>query len=510
MEFFNPYCIPAVIALALKVLLLWATRVMPLRNTESRVFLGFLFVLALHNISEIMMFNYSGPEEGIIPLRAGFLYYTMSIVAMAVLLHLILVRLGNSTGWNVPVKQYGWLLYVPGAAVLIMLWMTDNMIRGFVPYEFSYTHVPGALYIWFEVYALVYLVASMTILGVSTLYSANRTHRRKNLITLVGMAPIIVMPIVVIVLQGLGLNVFNLLLWFPLALTLFLVVTAYAIYEHRLFDVFFYLPGTRLYSRRTRFHEGIKSFISELDRLPSISVEEALNKLAATLKCSVAIVGGGKEAPLEANPLSSTSGHLDFAHLKESDLERIDEIVLTKEMKQQDPQIYTALSAANCAAVLPFRPFKGTSAGWLLLGGTRRSSGELPIDFATVESLFDRMGDLFLDNIVKEREQLTTVQTEMEQVLSTNQNLKVELERKQSTIDALYDQFAVDAAGSKSTVSLDELTAGLEKKVICHTLERLKGNVSATAKTLGLTRQTLYAKMESYGIDSKKWRKKTS
>lgn len=510
MEFFNPYCIPAVIALALKVLLLWATRVMPLRNTESRVFLGFLFVLALHNISEIMMFNYSGPQEGIIPLRAGFLYYSMSIVAMAVLLHLMLVRLGSSTGWNIPIRKFRWCLYVPGALVLTMLWMTDKMVKGFVPYEFSYTHVPGPLYVWFEVYALAYLVASIAILGVSTLYSASRARRRKNLITLVGMTPIIVMPIVVIVLQGLGLNEFNLLLWFPLALTLFLVVTAYAIYEDRLFDVFFHVPGTRLYSRRTRFHEGIKSFIAELDRLPSISVQEALNKLAATLKCNVAIVGAGKDAPLEASPLSGTSSRLDFDQLKEAELEKIDEIVLTKEMKQQDPRVYAALSGANCAAVLPFRPFKGTSAGWLLLGGTRRSPEDLPIDFATVESLFDRMGDLFLDNMVKEREQLATLQTEMEEVLSTNEGLKAELERKQSAIDALYDRFAVDKAGSSSSVSLDELTAGLEKKVICDTLAQLKGNVSATAKTLGLTRQTLYAKMESYGIDNKKWRKRSS
>lgn len=509
MEFINPYSIPAIVALVLKLALLWVVKLMPLRNSESKLFLAFLGVLALHNFSEIMVFNYNGPREGIIPLRSGLLYFSMSIVAMAVLLHLMLVRLRSSTGWQVPVERFKWLLYVPGGAVLVMLWMTDDMIKGFVPFEFSYTRVPGPLYIWFEVYALVYLIASLSILIVSTKYSTNRAQKRKNLITLYGMTPIIMLPVVVIVLQGIGLNLFNLPLWFALALAFFLMVMAYAIYEYRLFDIFFYLPGTRLHTRRTRFHQGIKDFFAELDRLPSISVEEALNKLASTLKCSVALVGTGR-APIEAQPLSSTPGHLHFERLPEAELQAIEEIVLTKELKQEDPRTYSVLSDANCAAVIPFRPFRGTSAGWLLLGGGKDAPAELPFDFTLVESLFARMGDLFLDHLVREREQMTTMQDELDRLMSVNEGLKAEVARKQSTIDVLYEQYASEAAGSSGRVTLDEITAGLEKKMICDTLAELKGNVSATAKNLGLTRQTLYAKMDNYGIDSKKWRKKPS
>lgn len=507
---FNPYSIPAIIALVLKFLLLGATSVMPLRNSEAKVFLAFLFVLALHNAAEIMGLNYSGPKGGMIDLRSGILFFTMSIIAMAILLHLMLIRLRESTGWNVAVEDWRcWLLlYAPAAGVLLLLWMSNSMIQGFVPQGFSYTRVPGPQYHWFELYALVYLVASIGILVVSTLASRNRVSKRKNIIILAGMTPIITMPIAVILLQKYGVSTFNLPLWFPLGVTFFLVVAAYAIHEHRLFNVFFHLPGTRMRRRRTIFHQGIKHFVAEMDRLPDLSVEQALDKLAKALKCSVAIVGAGR-SPVEAGPGLSSVHHLRTEKLERDKLKDIDHIVVTRELRREDPESYSALSRANCAAVIPFRPFRGTSAGWLLLGGGERAPDELPVDFALVESLFDRMGDLFLENIIREREALSGLEQELEHQRAENDRLATELKRKEDAIDALYNDYATAySTPGAAGVNLDELTAGLEKKVITDTLASLKGNVSATAKTLGLTRQTLYAKMDSYGIDSDRWRQK--
>ncbi len=509
MDLINPYSIPAITALLLKLMLLWAVRVMPLRTSEGRLFLAFLSVLALHNFAEILVFNYAGPREGVILLRSGLLYFTMSVVAMAILVHLMLIRLRASTGWDISLRYRGFL-YAPAGAVLLMLWGSDDMVRGFVPYGFSYTKVPGPLYGWFELYALAYLGASVTILALATLFSVNRARRRKNIITALGMAPIIIMPMAVIVLQNTGLDIFNMPLWFPLASTFFLVVMAYAIYEHRLFDVFFHLPGTRLQSRRTGFHQGIRDFLAELDRLPRISVEEAMNKLAAALQCSVALVGPGRGA-VEAGPQSGDSNGIRFDRLERDKLESIDEIVLTKEVKDERPDVYSTLKGANCAAVIPFRPFSGTSAGWLLLGGRKNDPDELPIDFPMVESLFDRMGDLFLEQMVREREEVDRLQQELARLKTANERLEARLARKENAIDRLYDQHATpDGSAPPAGASLDELTAGLEKKMICETLARLKGNVSATAKSLGLTRQTLYARMDSYGIDRSKWRRRSS
>jgi transcriptional regulator with PAS, ATPase and Fis domain len=40
----------------------------------------------------------------------------------------------------------------------------------------------------------------------------------------------------------------------------------------------------------------------------------------------------------------------------------------------------------------------------------------------------------------------------------------------------------------------------VEKTVICRVLERYKGNISKAAQELGLTRTSLYRRMEKYGI----------
>jgi len=40
----------------------------------------------------------------------------------------------------------------------------------------------------------------------------------------------------------------------------------------------------------------------------------------------------------------------------------------------------------------------------------------------------------------------------------------------------------------------------VEKAVICKVIEKYKGNVSQAAQELGLTRASLYRRMEKYGI----------
>jgi len=510
--YFNPYSLPAIVALGLKILLLGMTGVTPLRHSsESRVFLAFLFVLALHNVAEILGLNHPPPADAdtMVNLRAGLLYFTMSIVAMAILLHLVLVRLKASTDWGPPIEDWRcWsLLYAPAAAVLTVLWMSDAMIKGFVAHGFSYTRVPGPLYHWFEWYAIIYLVAALGTLILSVLCSSNRRHQRKSLIMLAGIAPLILMPIVVILLQKLGFESFNLPLWFALALTFFLMVTAYAIHEHRLFNLFLRLPGTRMGRRHTAFHRRIKRFVAELDRLPDLNLEQALGKLAAALRCSVAIVESGR-TPIRGQPLSSQARQLRLERLSEQTLGRFDQIVATRELKRDYPGTYATLRDANCAAVIPFRPFKDASAGWLLIGGGKTAPDEAPVDFVAIESLFDKLGDLFLETIVREREQLSNAKQELEKQVSVNRELQQALDGKQDTIDALYGRYAAEHGAAAGLFKLEELTAGLEKKMITETLARLQGNVSATAKSLGLTRQTLYAKMENYGIDSDRWRRR--
>ena len=56
----------------------------------------------------------------------------------------------------------------------------------------------------------------------------------------------------------------------------------------------------------------------------------------------------------------------------------------------------------------------------------------------------------------------------------------------------------------RRTVQLDVggTLADVEREVIRATLQQTEGNVAAAARTLGVTRKTLYRKMEQYKIDN--------
>lgn len=495
MESFNLYSIPAVIALLLKIGLLAATRISPIRTAESKIFLVLLFVLGLHNISEIMGFNYSGPKTGVISLTAGFLYYTFSIIAIAVVCHLMLIRLYITTNWHLPISNLIPWIYIPMVIVLYMLWFTDDLIRGFMASGFSYTRVPGSLYPWFEMYAMGYLSFAFVTLVVATIFSNSKYNRKKNVITLCGITPVLLMPVIVIGLQSYGIQAFSLPLWFALALSLFLIITAYAIYEHRLFDILVHLPWTKIYQRRTEFHNQIKAFISEVDKLPVFNIEEILSRLSKILNCGVAIVGIAKE-PLISEYSEST---LKLDDVPSSSFSEITDIVVTKEIEKTDSKIYLTLSSINCAAVIPFKPFEGKVQGWFLLSGKSDQPDTLPIDFAVVETLFDRMGSVFLEAIVKEREEVEQLRLALQQEKAKTLELSEELQTTKEALGAALGntQVMVEGDWPNEKKKINQL---LEKQAIEAALEELKGNMTATAQKLGMSRQSLYTKIQTYGI----------
>ena len=49
-------------------------------------------------------------------------------------------------------------------------------------------------------------------------------------------------------------------------------------------------------------------------------------------------------------------------------------------------------------------------------------------------------------------------------------------------------------------LNLDEIVRHAERQALVRALERAQGNRSATARLLGVSRTTLYAKLEEYGL----------
>ncbi len=58
------------------------------------------------------------------------------------------------------------------------------------------------------------------------------------------------------------------------------------------------------------------------------------------------------------------------------------------------------------------------------------------------------------------------------------------------------------AAGTPARTTLAAAVERLEREMIESALERAAGNISETARTLGLTRRGLYLKMERLGVSA--------
>ncbi len=60
---------------------------------------------------------------------------------------------------------------------------------------------------------------------------------------------------------------------------------------------------------------------------------------------------------------------------------------------------------------------------------------------------------------------------------------------------------APSGASRPSDLPLDAAVARLEREMIRNALDRCEGNISETARLLGLTRRGLYLKMKRLGVD---------
>ena len=208
--------------------------------------------------------------------------------------------------------------------------------------------------------------------------------------------------IAVLTLLHFGIKWINASITFPIAITFFLVVTAYAIHQHRLFDIQFYIPWSKVRSRKTAFYGRIRAMIAELADLGS--VREAVHRLADTLGCSVALVSTGKPV------LAVAGGAQQMVSFPLEQLRTIDRIVVANEIADSSPATYALMRQHGVAAVVPFYPHSQSASGWMLLGDAFSEQVYTPLDFKMVEQLFDKMAELFLDKLLLMRGQLAAAE----------------------------------------------------------------------------------------------------
>ncbi|MEE9596392.1 MAG: hypothetical protein V3V96_06410, partial [Acidiferrobacterales bacterium] len=431
------YAIPALVALIAKGILFAYARFSQVRNFETRLYLFFLFALSIQNLAEILTFR-TIAQDGLFPKIYGLTYYGASIAAIALLLHITVV-LAVGTSRSTTKVTAAIALYAPAVILGVLLFFTPWLVVGFEPLSYTVAKIPGNLYFLFEIYALSYLSTGVVLLIYGSLKQNSPSKRLKNKFMLLGMSPVFFVAIGVISLSHFGVRYLspngtsaiavNTTIVLPIALTFFLAVTAYAIHQHRIFDIQFYIPWSKVRKRKTAFYRRIRGMIAEIAKLPSVN--EAVSQLAHTLGCPVALVDS------KATVVAAAGAQDRMIQIPQEALLESESIIVTNEIKDVYPETHMVMKRHGIAAVVPFYPHSRNASGWLLLGDSFSEHVYTPLDFQLVEELFDKMADLFLDKLLTMRAQLAETNKQMrlmQRQVEKTENMLAPLQRDVETL----------------------------------------------------------------------------
>ena len=475
------YAIPAILALIAKVVIYIYARFSTIKNLETRLYLLFLFSLSIQNLSEITFFT--AKAHGLSAPPGGFLYFAASIIAIALLLHLAVV-LACDRGTTEPRRFTNiYLIYAPAIVLEVLLWSSETLVEGFQPLAYTYTKIPGQLYFLFELYSISYFLGVIGLLFYGSSRQVTSFKRLKNKIMLIGLAPFISLVILIVVLQHFGMSHFNTTATLPIPLTFFLIFTVYATHEHRLFDIQYYLPWSKVRKRKTAFYGRIRAMIAEIADLGSVN--EVINRLADTLRCPIAFLGGPK--PVLAMGSAAMMGQFPLVELR-----KIDHIIVANEIADVIPETHTLMRRHNVAAIVPFYPRSKTAASWMLLGDSFSEQVYTPLDFRMVEQLFDKMAELFLDKLVMMRTQLVdahrqirTLELKLQTTETDSVSLRGQIEAlNQENVRLLKVQPADSVSGAvnqKREIAATITLLGRDKDM----LKRLRRHFPQTAQYVG-------------------------
>jgi hypothetical protein len=405
------HSLPAVIALALKAILIVYAVKSTFRNHETRVFLILLGTLGLHNISEVLLLNYYA-RYGIdsVLLGFGYAYFATVIPFVALLLHL---SLRFATAQKGPIYIYAFL-YIPPLALEYLLLGTNTLVSGFKPFQFSVVRVAGPNYYLFETYFVMYLFAALASVVYAT-WKASPTSflKARNRLWLVGLTPMASLMIYAVLSKIFPWPKLSSTFYVPIAQAFFLIVATYATYQYRLsialFDIEFFIPWSKVRQRKTAFYARIQNTIAEVANLKSM--REALDLLADTLHCQVALVGGLR--PMAAVVMGQKRSQVTITHFPRAALSEINRIVVANEIAGSHQALYNLMREYHVGAIVPFAAHAGSSGNWMLLGEHFSENVYTPLDFRAVERLLNVFGDLFTDGMMLIRAQLTEAKAEV-------------------------------------------------------------------------------------------------
>lgn len=510
------YALPAAAALLAKIGIFYYARRTAVQNAQTRVYLLFLLCLAIMDLTEIELFLSNAGSLSNPPSFIGTLYFSASTAAIALLLHLALLIARAPDGdpdRGLAPATLG-TIYAPGMVLQLLLWGTASVVAGFEPTGYTYSKVPGPLYPLFQGYAISYLFAAPVLLYHGYRSQSTPFRRLQNKLFLLGLLPIPLVVVSVIVLQQAGFRAINSTATVPLAVTFFLVVTAYATHQYRLFEIEFFIPWSKVRRRKTAFYQRIQATIGAIAELRS--ARQIIRLLADTLNCDVALVGGPRPVSAGTGEGAATA----VARFPRSALASVGQITIAQEIAGRDPSLHRLMRQHRVAAIVPFASREGESTQWLVLGDHFSNNVYSPLDFKVVERLFSAIAERFLDDFLRVRSELKEAEQRLRETRRRlglawhkEHELKNELRTLRDQNDNLRRQLAELQSGVARTfgdgeseqprderLTLGEYLSECERQRVASALDRCQGSRRAAARLLGISRRALERLIRRHGL----------
>src|SRR3989338_4537442 len=509
--------LPAIIALLFKIGIFVYARASGVHTHLMRLYLYFLFALSIQNVAEISHF-YTLARDAM-PYLEFTVFYAALVIAVALLLHLaISMSFRNEDVWTKYVLAG---IYSYAVILVVLLIFTPWVIADLVRLRYTATRVPGPLFPALEVFVVGGFFCAVGIFARGARHQDTSPKRAKATIMLLAIIPMAAVMITVFAMLHFNVRLFNATVINPVAITFFLAVTVYAIHQHRLFDIQFFIPWSKVRKRKSAFYERIRALVAEIADLGTVN--QAIGRLAETLRCPVALVGGNRSV------LAFTGGGARMTEFPKDGLRGIDRITVANEIADSMPDTHALMRQYGIAAIVPFYPHSRAAASWMLLGESFSEQVYTPLDFKMVEQLFDKMAELFLDRMIHLRTQLADAQRHMrileQRLHKTEENLMAVKDEnsglREQNSRLLTDNLSslqtlvlwpsaaaserasaprADPQSQPETKTLEEYVSEFEAQIIKQTLERCNGNKSKAARILGLRPNTLHYKLERYGL----------
>jgi len=470
----NPYLVslPAILALLAKGSIYAYAHYSPTHNFVTRLFLLALFALSVQNIAEISHFFVL--HRGEIPVFELAVYYTASIMALAFFFHLA-VRMAvgdiSRSHWRVAPR----LAYAMAGGLIVLLVSSDLLIKGYTVLEYSATRIPGPLYPLFELFAAATALSVIALLAWGVRHRENARARARNAIVLVGILPLALLTVTVVVMRHLEVPWFNMAVTGPVAITLFLGVTAYAIHQHRIFDIRFVLPWSAVRRHKQALYARIAALLNEGSTLSSS--QRMVDRLAEALACPVALVTPDRVVAADAAGTGTLRGFPRKA------LRHFHDFTLASDAAVQAPGCHRVMQTHGVGAIVPLFPDSRVAAGWLLLGERFDEEVYTPQDVRVTRYLFDRLSLITLDGLLtvqtrllRANRELSQLRKEVRQISGERDELGTENQRLRSVNAQLIKERPFDSlaalAPAAETQNRETITVLGRDKAIADTVRK--------------------------------------